>query len=91
MRVITDYALQHGPYADHIGECVVELADGETIEDVIEKYTKPKREWWERQYSDPKEIGYYKGKMWDTKRQGYYDMEFTGRLVKMTVMQAYLD
>lgn len=91
MKVITDYARQPRPYADHIGECVIELEEGETIQDVIKKYVAPKRDWFERTYSRPIEISSYKTKQWDAEKGTMVDVEYKGRLVKMIVRQPYLD
>lgn len=91
MKVITDYVKQPRKYANSVGECVVELEDGETIQDVIDRYITTKREWWERQYSDAVEITTYKKKLWDTEKNGFYEKEFNCRMVRMTTKQVYLD
>jgi hypothetical protein len=88
MKELINYASQKGKYQDSYGECVVELEENETVEDVINKYIKGSGEknWYERVYSSPKEISTYTQiiNLKDVK-----DKVYTGRLVIMNTRNTY--
>lgn len=89
MKVIVDYCTQKRKYGDSYGECVVQLEEGETIDDVKAKYIDVKREWYEQKYSNAIEIEEYHTKRYIDGK--YVDVVYVGRLVKMNTHQAYLD
>ena len=85
MKELVNYCSQIRRYGDSYGKCVVKLDDNETIQDVIKKYVEVKREWWEVEYSNPKEITAYIEKTY------YGDFTYEGRLVIMDTFREYLD
>lgn len=89
MKVITDYCTQQRRYGDSYGECVVQLEEGETIDDVKAKYIDVKREWYEQKYSNAVEIDEYRTKSFVAGK--YVNVTYVGRLVKMNTYRAYLD
>ena len=85
MKVLLDYCHQVSSYADSYGHCLVELKEDETIQDVINKYVKVKRAWYEQDYSCAKEVETYVHETYDG------SVTYTGRLVLMNTHQTYLD
>ena len=85
MKTIIDYCVQTRRYGDSYGKCVVKLEDNETIDDVIKEYIKPKKDWFEQKYSNPKEASEYI----EERYQG--DIKHEGRLVIMDTHRVYLD
>ena len=53
MKILTNYVKQTRPYADSYGHCVIEIEDGDNVEEIIEKYVKTPRQWYEQSYSHP--------------------------------------
>jgi len=86
MKELFNYCVQHRKYADSYGECLVELEDGETLKNVIDKYIEEPHDWYERVYSNAKELEKYDEKLWNGKI-----VHHTGRLVLMKTEQAYSD
>jgi len=91
MQVITDYCSQKRAYGDSSGECVILLENDETIEDVINKYIKPVRNWWEKKYSNARSIPSYITRKYNRDLKGMADITFTDNLIIMNTSQVYLD
>ena len=85
MKVLLDYCYQVRPYADSKGHCLIELNEEETIQDVINKYIKPTRAWYEQSYSSARTVKEYVHETC----QG--EVTYTGRLVLLDTHRAYLD
>lgn len=62
MKVIYDNCRQQGAFRSSKGHALIELSPTETIDDVIEKYVKVERQWFERRYSNPLEVESYEGR-----------------------------
>lgn len=86
MKVIFDYCRQIKPYGDSKGQCLVQLEENETINDVKAKYVKDKWDWFDVKYGNLKEIPTYTDTTWKGET-----VIHTGRLVLMDTFQTYLD
>ncbi len=85
MKELFNYCIQVRRYGPSEGKCLVELEDSETLEDVLNKYVKVKREWHQVRYSNAKEITTYIEKRYNG------DITHEGRLVIMDTNREYLD
>ena len=85
MKELFNYCSQVRRYGPSEGKCLVELEDEETLEDVLNKYVKVKREWHQVRYSNAKEIEEY------TRDRFNGPVTYKGRLVIMNTNQEYLD
>lgn len=57
MKVISDVCLLNYNTGSYNGECIVELEENETIQDVINEYIKKDRPFWEEHYCSPRQEG----------------------------------
>lgn len=85
MKVLLDYCHQVKPYDDSYGHCLIELDEEETIQDVINKYIKPNRAWYEKSYSSARTVKEYVHETY------HGSVTYTGRLVLMNTHRLYLD
>lgn len=85
MKELFNYCHQVRRYGPSEGECLVELENEETLEDVLNKYVKVKRAWYQVRYSDAKEIEEY------TIDRFNEPVTYKGRLVIMNTNREYLD
>lgn len=85
MIEIVNYCKQERRYGDSKGKCVLLLEDGDNAEEIIKVFTK-KREWYEKEYSNPKIISRYEHSKWD----GSVEV-FEGKLIEFDTFREYLD
>ena len=86
MKVIFYYCIQARSYGDSYGQCLVELENDDTIDDVRKKYVNVPRDWWEQKYANAIQLSSYV----ETKYDGE-QITHTGRLVLMNTHREYLD
>jgi|LSQX01.3.fsa_nt_gb hypothetical protein len=82
MKILTNYVKQTRPYADSYGHCVIEIEDGDKVDEIIEKYVKTPRKWYEQSYSHPicmKEF------------RDFFGKKHEGNLLVFTTKRIYLD
>ena len=85
MKELFNYCNQVRRYGPSEGKCLVELEGEETLEDVLNKYVKVKREWHQVSYSNAKEITSY------TYNSFGEEITIEGSLVIMNTNREYLD
>ena len=86
MKVLESYCQQERPYGDYHGICAIKLDKGETIEDVKKKYVEVERDWYERTYSNPREVSEYKQHIYNGD-----PIVYKGRIVVMDVNEVFCD
>lgn len=86
MKVIFDYCTQTKKYGDSRGQCLIQLEESETINDVKAKYVKPQWAWFDVKYSNLKEISTYTETKWNNEK-----VIHNGKLIIMDTFQTYLD
>lgn len=90
MKEVFNYCAQAAPYRDSYGRCLVELEAGDTFEDVIKEYMKP-RAWYEVRYENPRGVDSYTYEEYSIEERKKVTKNITGELVLFDTYCMYLD
>ena len=82
MKILTNYVKQSRAYADSYGHCVIEIEDGDSVYEIIEKYVNTPRQWYEQSYSHP----VYMKEFTDS-----FGKKHEGNLLVFATKRSYLD
>jgi len=84
MKILFDNLSQPRKYADSYGWCLVEVEDGEDVENIKAEFHKPK-EWYQEKYTFDKELTEYVLERYNG------PVTYTGKLLLFRTHQVYLD